>query len=597
MNAPVDIDLSKPMFGEIPLACVIPSKTNPRKNFDQASLDELAESIKQHGVAQPILVRPLPNTDEHQDCVEIVAGERRYRASMLAGLQTIPAIVRELSDVQALELQIIENLQRKDVHEIEEAEGYDRLMKEHGYTADQLAEKVGKSRSYIYGRLKFCGLCESARAAFYDGKLTASTALLIARIPGQHLQEQATDELTSGDDPLSYREAVNFVQQRFMLDLTSAPFSLSDIKLVAAAGSCDACPKRTGNSPLLFPDVKRTHVCTDPDCFAVKRIAHGQKAITQAKKKGIPVYTPEQAEDLDTGKFSSPSSQIWDFERRKDGVGWKKIEEVLPVDARPKPVAFIEHGDGKVEELYDRTAMQLALEKAGLCETAEARTERLERAHATTSGTEAGSGEATAEEAERAARVEQRRKQAEAETKVRIAAYERVRAHMAAGLTTEAWRVVALELAFNYPAPNKELPSVYQWEGHSHEKLREFVQAASHEQLQLLVMDMVVASALSITPYQLNAEGKPDLDEDEYYPSLAALAEGAGVDIESIRADLLPPVEELPAPAPARKTTKGGKKGKTAAKPAEAEAEPTSTSTAEEDPAHVAWPFPTGGRP
>lgn len=139
-------------FAEIELQRLAPSPTNPRKTF--ADLDDLAASIREQGVMQPILVRlwpddyPTPEGRDDRPAYEIVAGERRYRAAQLAGLDSIPALVRPLNTRQVLEAQIVENLQRRDVTELEEAEGYQLMMRDHGYTADQLAEKVGKSRSY-----------------------------------------------------------------------------------------------------------------------------------------------------------------------------------------------------------------------------------------------------------------------------------------------------------------------------------------------------------------------------------------------------------------------------------------------------------------
>jgi len=306
------VNFEKPHFGDIPIACVVPSKTNPRKHFNDVDLAELAASIKQHGVAQPILVRPLPTTADMIDCVEIVAGERRYRACKLAGLETIPAIVRELSDVQALEIQVVENLQRKDVHPIEEAEGYEQLMQLHGYKAEQLADKVGKSKAYIYARLKLCALPTAAREAFYSDKLNASTALLIARIPVVSLQEKATAEITNEHNsghPMSYRRAVEHIQQRYMLDLDEARFNIQDAKLVKSAGACTTCPKRTGSQPELFPDVDGADVCTEPDCFAAKGAAHNAKILAVAVKKGLLIHAAGDAwkiaKEMDLALFLS----------------------------------------------------------------------------------------------------------------------------------------------------------------------------------------------------------------------------------------------------------------------------------------------------
>lgn len=276
----------------IPLAQLSPSPLNHRKHFDKTKMEELADSVRAQGIVVPVLVRPLAEPNRY----EIVAGERRFRAAKMASLADLPAIVRELTDAQALELQVIENQQRVDVHPLEEAEGYEALMncqRADGtpYTAEEIAAKVGKSKAYVYARLKLTALCKKAREAFYDGKLDASRALLIARIPVADLQEQALAEILGGDDefgdgPMSYREAAEHVQWNYMLRLKEAPFKTTDAALVPAAGACTTCPKRSGNQPELFADVESADVCTDPKCFAAKRDAHLENMRQMALAKG-----------------------------------------------------------------------------------------------------------------------------------------------------------------------------------------------------------------------------------------------------------------------------------------------------------------------
>ena len=133
------------------------SPTNPRKTFGPAQMAELVQSVREHGILTPILVRCWPAslawTGADMPFFEVVAGERRFRAARVAGLTLMPALVRDLSDAQVLEIQVIENLQRADLHPLEEADGYQHMMASHGYTADMIAAKIGKSRSYIFGRL------------------------------------------------------------------------------------------------------------------------------------------------------------------------------------------------------------------------------------------------------------------------------------------------------------------------------------------------------------------------------------------------------------------------------------------------------------
>ena len=291
----------KPSFGDVPMECITASKTNPRKIFDDAALADLAASITKHGVAQPILLRPT-HVNAGATFFEVVAGERRFRASKLAGKTTVPAIVRNLSDAEALEIQVIENLQRQDLHPLEEAEGFEVLMRENGYTAEVMAEKTGKSKAYIYASLKLCALEPKPRQAFYDGKLTKSTALLVARIPVKHLQEQCVGEITQEWNPYSTRQAASHIERNYMLDLKKVDFKTADDSLLQEAGSCTACPKRTGNQPEVFADVS-ADVCTDPICFKSKTEAHVIRIKEVAASQGQMIISGAEAKKLMPNKL------------------------------------------------------------------------------------------------------------------------------------------------------------------------------------------------------------------------------------------------------------------------------------------------------
>lgn len=158
------------------------SPFQPRKLFDQNSLDELAESIRVHGLIQPILVRASKDTPGHY---EIIAGERRWRAAQQAQLHEVPIIIRELSDTQALEIALIENLQREDLNAVDEAMGYERLMKDYDYTQEQLAEALGKSRPHIANMVRLLGLPDIVLGHLERGDVSAghARALVTAKDP------------------------------------------------------------------------------------------------------------------------------------------------------------------------------------------------------------------------------------------------------------------------------------------------------------------------------------------------------------------------------------------------------------------------------
>jgi ParB/RepB/Spo0J family partition protein len=270
-----------------------------RAHYDAAALQELARNIKAVQVIEPIIVRPKAGPEEPER-FEIVAGERRWRASREAGLEDIPAIVRALGDREVLEIQLVENLHREGLHELEEAEGYEILMQQHHYDIEQLCAKVGRSRAYVYARLKLLALDKKSREAFYAGKLTAATALLLARIPVPALQQEALKALSAtwNGEPLPYKDAQRHIQDRYMTRLKEAPFDVKATDLVPGAGPCSACPKLTGNQPELFGDIKTADVCTDPQCYAAKRAAWGDRLRAQAQAEGRTVLTGKEAKRI-----------------------------------------------------------------------------------------------------------------------------------------------------------------------------------------------------------------------------------------------------------------------------------------------------------
>ncbi|WP_173934381.1 ParB/RepB/Spo0J family partition protein [Chelativorans sp. Marseille-P2723] len=156
----------------VPIEFISPNPRNPRRNFAEAELADLAQSIREHGIVQPVVVRPASAASRY----EIIAGERRWRAAQRAGLSEIPVIIREVDDKAALELAIIENVQRADLNPLEEARGYEQLMEEHNYTQADLGQVIGKSRSHVANTLRLLKLPPSVSDLIIDGSLTAGHA-------------------------------------------------------------------------------------------------------------------------------------------------------------------------------------------------------------------------------------------------------------------------------------------------------------------------------------------------------------------------------------------------------------------------------------
>lgn len=264
---------------QISLDAIRPREGNRRAGgFDEARLHDLAESIKAIGVQQPAVVRPAPGHHAVATQYELVAGERRWRAAKIAGLETLPCVVRELTDVQALEIATVENLQREDVHPLDEADGYRQLVDRASYTVEQVAGKVGKSASYVYQRLKLLDLVDEARQLLLDGKLSAGAAILVARMPEAQQRQLLKSRMFKGEDGPSVRELDEVIHCDYLLDLSGAAFRKDDETLSPKAGPCTTCPKRTGFQPLLFADLckngKKRDYCTDPPCFNGKLDAY-----------------------------------------------------------------------------------------------------------------------------------------------------------------------------------------------------------------------------------------------------------------------------------------------------------------------------------
>ncbi|HJB32501.1 MAG TPA: ParB/RepB/Spo0J family partition protein [Candidatus Oscillibacter excrementavium] len=183
----------------LPISQVESCSSQPRKHFDEASLAELADSIRQHGIIQPLTVRKLAS-----GYYQIIAGERRWRAARLAGLQEVPVIVMEADDRKAAELAMIENLQREDLNPMEEAAGYQALMEQHHMTQEEAAQRVGKSRSAVANSLRLLNLAPAVRKLVEEDKLSAGHARALLPLPPA-LQEKAAEAVVSGG--LSVRQA------------------------------------------------------------------------------------------------------------------------------------------------------------------------------------------------------------------------------------------------------------------------------------------------------------------------------------------------------------------------------------------------------
>ena len=188
------------------LSEIEPNRNQPRTNFDEDALSELADSIQKHGLIQPIVVRPTSS-----GVYQRVAGERRWRACRMAGLDEVPVVIKELDDQKYFEIALIENLQREDLNAVEEAQGYRTLVDTYGLTQEQVAESVGKSRSAVTNALRLLNLDEKALEALKDGKITAGHARAILAADSKELADEMLKAALSG---ASVRELEAMTKQK-----------------------------------------------------------------------------------------------------------------------------------------------------------------------------------------------------------------------------------------------------------------------------------------------------------------------------------------------------------------------------------------------
>jgi len=278
-------------YRDLPLESLVESPANPRRTFDEESLTELANSIRTQGILSPLLVRPLG-----EQTYEIVAGARRYRAAQLAGLDYAPVRIVELTDAQALETGIVENLQRRDVHPLEEAQGFRALLNLE-YSVEQIGAKTAKSPAYIAARLKLTELAPAVAEAFTKDQIALGHALLLAKLPPAQQQEALAacfqEQFANGKAKpilLPVGHLRQWIERNILLDLAAAPFSKEDAALLPEAGSCLECPKRTGHNAVLFAELSGVDRCSDPQCYGAKVEAHIKLTIA-AKPKLVQIST------------------------------------------------------------------------------------------------------------------------------------------------------------------------------------------------------------------------------------------------------------------------------------------------------------------
>ena len=554
-------DYQREGFRDIPLHLVRISYTN-RTRFNPEALQQLAENIAEVGILQPILMRPVTPTPEAPQILEVVAGERRFRAAVMAGLTVAPASIKVLTDLQAAEIQLLENIQRENPHPLEEAIGFEQLMLNHGFNADQLAAKVKQSRSYVYGRLKLCALATGVRDDFLDDKFSASVALLIARLPTPAMQVQAVEEIVKGNrhtgEPMSYRSAQHHIRYNYMLDIGNAVFPIKDARLVEKAGSCDTCQKRTSNQPDADinddDDDEAADYCTEPACYHEKTAAFQQRKRDEAAKTGQTIIAGDEAKKIMPNSYGSLRA------------GWSDIDKTM----------YLPSGSTNY-----RTLLQDKLPEITLLESPHAagtflsiaRTDELEELVESIIG--AGKTDASRAALDKV-REQKSEREAGIERKYRKELFEAVRVAPIGAANLYDERGVAAQLYRNLPQQEEaHLRKFWNWAGPEYEsgydnEKKQYVNGTNKilaeihqmgiDQAKQLIRDILLIRETSVFTYTRNLE--------EPIQMLAAAAD-QGVDAAAIRAAIAKESKAKEKEKVAKQKAKAAKKA--AKKPKQAE--------------------------
>ncbi len=342
------------MIGQVRLSEIRPSPLNPRKTFADESVAALADSIAQHGLLQPLVVRPMGagkpaafdgRAWKNLSHFELLAGERRFRALTLLAesdrlpSDRVPVTVRWLSDAEALSLMIVENEQREDVRPSEQAAGYARLLAESG-SVEHVAKTVSQTVAFVRQMIRLTKLPPWALVAVDAGELKRETAALVARVPGERsralaaacvLQGQHNPEWLVGTpehpdltgdnlNPLTFRETKELIRTHFQVELKGAPFDRKALYVLPGCEPghersmppCEVCPSRAGNDPEATAEGVRGDVCLDPECYREKCEAHREKERVKFRRK----YKLADGVDV------NPDGAQLSFDRKTPVRGW-----------------------------------------------------------------------------------------------------------------------------------------------------------------------------------------------------------------------------------------------------------------------------------
>jgi len=256
-------------FKNVPVADIDFSPLNYRKFFSKTALDDFAAELAVHGIISPLTLRLMPSGR-----YELVAGERRLRAALIAGMLEIPAIVKVLTDDEVTEIQLAENLQRENPHPMHEAQAIGQMQKKYK-TVQAIAARLGKPKTFVYSRIKFLDLIEPIQEVFVADAINMQEAFDIAAISAESQREFFDQYCADWKDEANFKiNNLRYALSRFRYDLKNAPFDTKDKKLFLEMGACTNCPFNSATLKSLFPELAKQAACTKKDCYQTKCDRH-----------------------------------------------------------------------------------------------------------------------------------------------------------------------------------------------------------------------------------------------------------------------------------------------------------------------------------
>jgi ParB family chromosome partitioning protein len=286
------------LLKSIPICELDTSPLNYRKSFPRKELDELAADISQHGIISNLVVR------RSESCrYELVAGERRFRAAKIAGLEEVPVNIVTLTDQEVIEIQLSENLQRSDTHPMEEAFAIERLQSVYK-NIDEIVLRIGKSKAFVYKRLKLLSLIEPIQDLFMADKCTVQQAYEIATISSESQKDFFEEYCMDWKEDEDFEmPETSHALDRFRYDLTEAPFDTNDQELIPTMGACNSCPFNSAAVNSLFPEMAKEAICSNKECYNKKCLLNFslkvKKFLTEDQPEALILQgNPERFENL-----------------------------------------------------------------------------------------------------------------------------------------------------------------------------------------------------------------------------------------------------------------------------------------------------------